>query len=250
MEKTVEQTLLERRSIRRYQYDQVSDADMEFIYAAIRNTPTSYNGQQFSVIDISDNDLKEHLYEITGQKQIKTCSHFLVFVADYHKMELAWKAKRIAPTDFPATADGYTVGVIDASLALMSALVAAESRGIGTCPIGYIRTADPEKVAKLLKLPKGVCLVCGLALGLPRELPDLKPKQPVELIVHRNTYRSDDLTPELLQYDSQVRRYNASRAGGTSDNDWVSHITDYYREGEKYNILAAARAQGFLTEQN
>ena len=87
-------------------------------------------------------------------------------------------------------------------------------------------------------------------MGLPRELPDLKPKQPVELIVHRNTYRSDDLTPELLQYDSQVRRYNASRAGGTSDNDWVSHITDYYREGEKYNILAAARAQGFLTEQN
>lgn len=248
MEKTVEQTLLERRSIRRYQYEQISDADMEFIYAAIRNTPTSYNGQQFSVIDISDTDLKEHLYVITGQKQIKTCSHFMVFVADYHKMELAWKAKNIAPTYFPATVDGYTVGVIDASLALMSALVAAESRGIGTCPIGYIRTADPGKVARLLKLPEGVFVVCGLALGIPRELPDLKPKQPVGLVVHRNTYRSDDLTPELLQYDSRVKQYNASRAGVTSDNDWVSHITDYYREGENYKLLAAALAQGFLTE--
>lgn len=248
MEKTVEQTLLERRSVRRYQYEQISDADMEFIYAAIRNTPTSYNGQQFSVIDISDSDLKEHLYVITGQKQIKTCSHFLVFVADYHKIEQGWKAKGVAPTVFPATVDGYTVGVIDASLALMSALTAAESRGIGTCPIGYIRTAAPEKVSQLLKLPKGVFLVCGLALGIPRELPDLKPKQPVGLVVHHNTYRSDELTPELLRYDNEVKQFNASRAGGKSDNDWVSHITDYYREGEKYNLLAAARAQGFLTE--
>ena len=27
---------------------------MDFIYRAVANTPTSYNGQQFSVIDIDD----------------------------------------------------------------------------------------------------------------------------------------------------------------------------------------------------
>lgn len=249
MKKSVEQTLLERRSIRRYEYDPIPEGDMDFIYAAIRNTPTSYNGQQFSVIDICDQDIKQKLYEITNQKQIKTCSHFLVFVADYHKMETAWKVKGVEPSVFPATADGYTVGVIDASLALMSALVAAESRGIGTCPIGYIRTADPEKVSALLQLPKGVCLVCGLALGLPRELPDLKPKQPEELLIYRNVYRSDDMAGDIIRYDREIQKYNATRAGGSSDNDWVAHITDYYREGESYNSLAAARAQGFLTEE-
>ena len=249
MKKSVEQTLLERRSIRRYEYDPISEGDMDFIYAAIRNTPTSYNGQQFSVIDICDHDIKQKLYEITSQKQIKTCSHFLVFVADYHKMETAWKAKGVEPSVFPATADGYTVGVIDASLALMSALVAAESRGIGTCPIGYIRTADPEKVSALLQLPKGVCLVCGLALGIQRELPDLKPKQPEELLIHRNVYRSDDMADDMIRYDREIQNYNAARAGGSSDNDWVAHITDYYREGESYNSLAAAQAQGFMTEE-
>lgn len=249
MKKSVEQTLLERRSIRRYEYDPISEGDMDFIYAAIRNTPTSYNGQQFSVIDVCDSDIRQQLYEVTGQKQIKTCSHFLVFVADYHKMRVAWEAKGVEPSDFPATTDGYTVGVIDAALALMSAIAAAESRGLGTCPIGYIRTADPVRVCDILRLPQGVTLVCGLALGVPRELPDLKPKQPVELLIHHNTYRADDLRPDLLRYDRDVKAFNATRSGGSSDNDWIAHITDYYREGEKYRSLDAARAQGFLTEE-
>lgn len=249
MSKTVENTLLERRSIRRYEYDPVKAEDMEFIYAAIRNTPTSYNGQQFSVIDITDRDIKEKLYEITGQKQIKTCSHFMVFVADYHKMSVAWAAKGVAPSSFPRTVDGYTVGVIDASLALMSAIVAAESRGLGTCSIGYVRTADPEAVSRLLKLPEGVCLVCGLAIGVPREMPDLKPKQPEQLLIHRDTYDTSDEAELLTEFDRHITEYNTTRAGGSSDNDWISHITDYYREGEKYDMLAADRAQGFLLDK-
>ena len=58
--KSVSETLLERRSIRRYEYDPVPDEDMHFIFDAIRNTPTSYNAQQYSVIDITAPDLKEH----------------------------------------------------------------------------------------------------------------------------------------------------------------------------------------------
>ena len=56
--KTVKETLLERRSIRRYERDAIPAETMEFIYEAIRNTSTSYNGQQFSVIDIDNQDIK------------------------------------------------------------------------------------------------------------------------------------------------------------------------------------------------
>ena len=58
--------------MRRYEREAIAEETMEFIFDAIRNTPTSYNGQQFSVIDISDQTLKEELYAITGQKQLKT----------------------------------------------------------------------------------------------------------------------------------------------------------------------------------
>jgi nitroreductase len=195
--KNVKDTLLQRRSIRRYERESISAEDMEFIYQAIRNTPTSYNGQQFSVIDVTDQQLKEQLYELTGQKQIKTCNHFLVFCADYNKIRTIANAKKIEMPPFEKTGDGVIVGIVDAALAMMSALTAAEACALGTCCIGYTRTAAPKEISQLLQLPQGVFLVCGLAIGIPREQPDLKPKQSAELIIHQNGYQNDSLT-ELL----------------------------------------------------
>lgn len=243
--KTVKDTLLERRSIRRYEREAVSPEDIDLIYQAIRNTPTSYNGQQYSVIDITDQKTKEELYRLTGQKQIKTCSHFMVFCADYHKIETLAEAKDIDMPPFYNTADGVIVGIVDASLAMMSALVAAESLGLGTCCIGYLRTAAPKETAELLQLPKHVFAVCGMAIGVPREMPDLKPKQPERLVIHNNSYNDDQLANELRKYDNSITDYNQSREGTKTDNDWCGHIIDYYREAMGYNILDALRNRGF-----
>ena len=243
--KTVEQSLLERRSVRRYERESVSTSDMEFIYKAIQNTPTSYNGQQYSVIDIDDQAIKEQLYELTGQKQIKTCSHFLLFCADYNKIKCAAEAKDVEMPRFYDTMDGVIVGVVDAALAMMSAVVAAESRRLGTCCIGYARTAAPDAVARLLGLPDGVFAVCGLAIGVPREQPDMKPKQPVSLVIHHNGYRHDSMKAELMEYDRVVSHYNETRAGDKTTNDWVEHILGYYREAMDYNMLAALSRRGF-----
>lgn len=243
--KDVKKTLLDRRSIRRYEREDVGSTHMEFIYDAIRNTPTSYNGQQFSVIDVTDHDLKERLFEITGQKQIKTCSHFLVFCADYHKISVIDRAKGVAMPEFYNTLDGAIVGVVDASLALMSALVAAESLGLGTCPIGYARTADPQAIARVLELPQRVFVVCGLAIGVPREQPDMKPKQPHDLMIFADRYRTDHMADRLMDYDREISSYNRSRSGSTSTNDWAAHITSYYAEAMNYHMLQALRARGF-----
>ncbi len=243
--KDVKTTLLDRRSIRRYERDDISEDVMDFIYKAIQNTPTSYNGQQFCVIDVDDQPTKEKIYELTGQKQIKTCKHFLLFCADYNKISQLADTKFLDMPDFPLTADGVIVGIIDATLAMMNALTAAESCGLGTCPIGYARTAAPEALAKLMKLPQKVFVVCGLAIGVPREMPDLKPKQPVNLLVFKNEYRQDNMVPELMDYDRIIREYNGSRSGTQTDNDWAGHIIGYYREAMSFNVLDALRRRGF-----
>ena len=245
-QKTVKQTLLDRRSIRRYEREEIPSKTMDLIYDAIRNTPTSYNGQQYSVIDVSDQEVKLKLYDIIGQKQIKTCSHFLVFLADFHKIGLIAHMKGIEMPPFTSTADGVIVGVVDAALAMMSAVVAAESEGLGTCCIGYARTANPEAVAEVLGLPKGTFAVCGLALGIPRELPDLKPKQQKGLTIFSNKYPSDQaLEPQLAAYDDVISEYNMTRSGSTTINDWGAHIISYYKEAMSYRILEALRRQGF-----
>jgi nitroreductase len=245
--KDVKESLLGRTSVRRYEREAIPAETMEFIYRAIENTPTSYNGQQFSVIDIDDQQLKETLYELTGQKQIKTCNRLLIFCSDYNKISLLAAKKGLQMPALTDTMDGVTIGIIDASLAMMSAVVAAEAAGLGSNCIGYLRTVDPARVAELLQLPKGVFVVCGLALGVPREQPDLKPKQPASLVFHHNAYRSDNdqMVSELTAYDEVVKQYNRTRSGGTTENDWVAHILEYYDHAMTYRILDYLKAQGY-----
>lgn len=243
--KTVKDTLLSRRSIRRFEREAITTEQLDVIYEAIRNTPTSYNGQQFTVIDVDDQAIKEQLYEIIGQKQIKTCNRFMAFCIDYNRIGRFAKAEGVEMPPFADTMDGVIVGIVDASLAMMSALTAACSLGLGCCCIGYARTANPQAVADVLKLPKGVFVVCGLSLGVPREMPDMKPKMPTSLLIHRNAYRSDDMLPQLQAYDATISEYNANRAGGTSDNDWLKHILSYYTEALGYEMLDALKDRGF-----
>ena len=245
--KDVKDTLLNRTSVRRYEREAIPQETMDFIYEAVRNTPTSYNGQQFSVIDIKDQALKEELYALTNQKQLKTCNRLLIFCSDYNKITLLAGKKGIDVPPFTNTMDGVIIGIIDASLAMMSAVVAAQACGLGSNCVGYLRTVDPAAVAKLLHLPKGVFVVCGLALGIPREQPDLKPKQPKELMFFPERYpeNTEKLTEELADYDKVVQHYNQTRAGGTTENDWCAHILDYYRHACDYRILDYLKEQGY-----
>ncbi|MDE6007532.1 MAG: nitroreductase family protein [Muribaculaceae bacterium] len=243
----VKEALLERTSVRRYEREPIPAETMELIYRAVENTPTSYNGQQFCVIDIDDQNLKEELYALTNQKQLKTCNRLLIFCSDYNKISLLAEKKGLPMPAFTDTMDGVTIGIIDASIAMMSAVVAAQAAGLGSNCVGYLRTVDPKKVADLLKLPKGVFVVCGLALGIPREHPDLKPKQPLPLVFMKNAYRQDrdEMVDELEKYDEVVKHYNRTRSGGTTDNDWVSHIIDYYDHAMSYRIKDYLRDQGY-----
>lgn len=249
--KNVKETLLERTSVRRYERESIPEEKMEFIFDAIRNTPTSYNGQQFSVIDISDQELKEKLYEMTNQKQLKTCNRLLIFLSDYNKIELLARRKGLKMPAITNTMDGVIIGVIDASLAMMSAVVAAESVGLGSNCVGYLRTVDPAKLAELLNLPKGVFVVCGLAIGVPREHPDLKPKQSNSTVFFKNRYcqDADKLVDDLAEYDKIVTEYNRTRSGDTTTNDWCGHILDYYDHALTYRILDYLKAQGYNVER-
>lgn len=245
--KDISETLLKRTSVRRYERRAIEPEKLEFICKAIQNTPTSYNGQQFSVVAVTDQSIKEELYEIIGQKQVKTSAAFLVFCADYHQLDLAARAKGVEFPDLQHTLNGYTVGIVDASLAMANAYVAAESLGLGCCCIGYARTADPAKTSSILGLPQKTAIICGLAIGYPNEQPDLKPKRPLSLVVHNNKYGNDaEMTAQLIEYDKTVTKYNAERAGDKTTNDWITHILEYHSRETEKEIDGYLKKQGFL----
>lgn len=242
--KDITTTLLKRTSVRRYERQPIEEEKLQLIYEAIANSPTSYNGQQYSVIAIDDQALKERLYELIGQKQIKTCALFLIFCADYHKVETLAQQKNIDVPPFRNTMDGIMVGAIDATIAMSNARVMAEALGLGCCCIGYVRTAAPQEASTLLHLPQGSFIVCGLAIGYPREQPDMKPKQNEPLLIHHNRYHDEDIVPLLQQYDETISVYNRTRQGGTTENDWCGHIVGYYEEGMDNRVLNYLQSQG------
>jgi hypothetical protein len=131
---------------------------------------------------------------------------------------------------------------------MANAVTAAESLGLGTCCVGYARTCNPEKTTEFLGLPKGVSVVCGLAIGWPNEMPDLKPKLPRDLVVFGDRYRHDEevMKEELQAYDDEVTQFNQQRNESTTDNDWISHILDYHREAAaKHKQEAVLKARDF-----
>lgn len=63
--------------------------------------------------------------------------------------------------------EAILIGSTDVGIALGGAVVAAESMGLGTVPIGGIRR-DPQIFVELLNLPEYVFPVCGLSIGYPK----------------------------------------------------------------------------------
>ena len=61
----------------------------------------------------------------------------------------------------------------------------------------------------------------------------------------KNILEDDDMTQELLEYDEVVSKYNRTRSGTTSENDWGGHIVDYYRAALSYRIKDYLISQGF-----
>ncbi len=244
--KSVKDSLLNRRSIRAYKPIDLTAEQLAFIYDAIRNTPTSVNGQQFSVIDVTDKKMKTKMYELTAMKHVETCSHFFLFCADYNKAEIAAQDAGIELADFHDTAEGLLVGTVDATLAMMSAIVAAEALGLGSCCIGFARIAAPRELSEMVGLPQNTYIVCGLTVGVPDDEPDLKPKQPIAATIHSNHYPSNEmLRPLLHDYNNVIDHYNHTRAGSQSDTDWIHRIAGYYQEASKLNMRQLLDERGF-----
>ena len=141
--------------------------------------------------------------------------------------------------------DGVTIGIIDASLATMGAVVAAQAFTRKQLR-GYLRTGSgksrrtPEASERRLR---------GLRPRARRTPRTARPEAEAASIAR--------VPQELLPsghgqndrragaYDETVKHYNQTRAGGTSDNDWCGHILDYYRHAMEYRILDYLKAQGY-----
>ena len=185
--------LHERKSVRAFTDRDISQEEKYVILTAAAQAPTAGNQQLYTVLDITDQSLKDQLAESCDhQPFIATAKMVLIFCADCQKWYDAFRTAGCAPRN-PAVGD-LMLAVSDATIAAPNAVVAAQSRGIGSCYIGAIME-NCELHRRMLNLPEYVFPAAMLVFGWPtqQQLTREKPERAaLKHIVHENGYRRMD----------------------------------------------------------
>lgn len=195
--------LKSHRSIRRYKDQPIPDDLLNQILDAARQAPTSSNLQTYSIIVVRDQQKKQELARLCGnQVWVEKCPVFLAMCPDLNRLE------RVCMMRQHQFQDQYIeismVSIVDTALVAQNIAVACESLGIGICMIGAIRN-NPEEVSKLLKLPERVFPLMGMCLGYPDHEPMIKPRLPLEAIVHHEEYDESRYESLIKEYDETLR---------------------------------------------
>lgn len=214
----------------------------EFIHAG-QHAASSHFVQAYSVIYVTEQEKREQLAELSKNKrQILSAGAVLLFCADYCRLEKAG-ALHQKDIDYSYT-ENLLVGAVDVALFAQNVAIAAESQGYGICYIGGVRNA-PHEISELFQLPKGVVPLFAMTIGVPDEANEVKPRLPVEAIIHENGYDSDKYEELLQAYDQTMHAYYLNRGSNQKDTEWSLQMADFLSEPKRTYMKEFLIQQGF-----
>jgi len=206
--------LYARKSVRVFEDREIALKDKRAILTAAAMAPTAGNQQLYTILDITDPQLRAALADSCDhQPFIAKAKLVLVFCADCLKWRDAFACAGAQPRK-PGAGD-LLLAVSDALIAAQNAVTAAESLGIGSCYIGDIME-NCEIHREMLKLPEYVFPAAMLVFGYPtqQQKERAKPKRAAMAhIVHENAYRRMD--------EAELREMFADRCGEKGYDDWM-----------------------------
>ncbi|MBP3651743.1 MAG: nitroreductase family protein [Clostridia bacterium] len=215
--------LKERKSVRMFEDREISAGDKALILEAAAMAPTAGNQQLYTILDITDQQLRERLVATCdNQAFIAKAKLVLIFCADCRKWRNAFACAGAEPRK-PGPGD-LMLAVTDAAIAAQNAVTAAQSLGIGSCYIGDVME-NCEAHRELLCLPEYVFPAAMLVFGYPtqQQVERKKPERvAMEHIVHENAYRQMN--------EAELRDMFAARAGERGYDEWMRAFCD-----RKYN---------------
>lgn len=144
--------LQNRKSIRHFTGEAISEEDLETIFKTAQRAPTSINGQQISLVYTRDKTKLENIAELCGgQTHIAEADVFVGIIIDFNRTSAI--VESVGRNHIiEQSAEGIIVGAIDAGIMLSHLQSAAEALGYGTTCIGAVRKNSPA-FTKLFNLP-------------------------------------------------------------------------------------------------
>ena len=163
------ESLYKRKSMRVYEERTIPEAMKRIILEAAAQAPSAGCQQLYTILDITDKELKVALSETCdNQPFIAKAPLVLIFVADYQKWYDAFKYYHGEEQMRSPSYGDFLLAFSDTLIAAQNAVVAAESLGIGSCFIGDI-IEQYEVHRELLNLPQYTAPVGMLVMGYPTE---------------------------------------------------------------------------------
>lgn len=215
--------LHERKSVRAFTDQEITPEHKREILLAAMAAPTAGNQQLYTILDITDQALKDRLaVTCDNQPFICTAPMVLIFCADVQKWYDAFLEGGCHPR-LPRAGD-LLLAVSDSNIAAQNAVTAAHSLGIGSCYIGDIMEKSEEHRA-LLQLPEYVFPAAMLVFGYPAKQQEERRKPErcrLEDIVLENCYERKD--------GQQLRRMFEKECRTLSFEEWSRRFCE-----RKYN---------------
>ena len=208
------QELTDRKSVRSFTGEKIPPEIKTMILEAAANAPTAGCQQLYTIIHVTDPQLKAQLAESCDhQPFIAKAPLVLVFCADCRKWYRAFSEYGCNPRALGV--GDLMLAVSDTNIAAQNAVVAAHSLGIGSCYIGDIME-NAELQRQILSLPPYVFPAAMLVFGYPTAQQLERPKPPradLQYIVHENGYR--DLSKE------ELKQMLSRNTGERKFEDWI-----------------------------
>ncbi|MCZ7400248.1 MAG: nitroreductase family protein [Candidatus Methanoperedens sp.] len=173
--KDIVEIIKTRRCVREYKEDQIPDEDIKFLIDCARYAPSGFNMQPWSFLVIKNKDVMRKISE-RGKKSLipllepvkntsKKTADFLVYLKT-KGTDVFYNAPAliiILANKNAMTADW------DCAMAAQNMMLAAHSKGIGSCWIGAVHPAlMDEGFLKELGAPEGYKAVAPLIFGYPK----------------------------------------------------------------------------------
>lgn len=204
--------ILNRSSVRSFSNVPVDSATLAKLLDCAQCAPTSGLMQSWSVLVISDPQLKEKLIHdnpcignVDGHNvnMLRAPSPYLVWLADLRRNKILLDRKNSTAGENFCHADFNLKAICDATIAAQTFCLAAESLNIGTCYMGTIREIPWSYWNKEFGVGKYIFPLFGTAIGYRSENgmqpKSFKSRLPQSVVVHYDQYRDVNSIDEYNQ---------------------------------------------------
>ncbi len=233
--------ILLRRTHRRFGPRPVPEGLLRLLLGAALSASSKSDFQQASVIRVEQPGRRLRLAALVPDMPwIGSAPVFLIFCGDARRLEKIGELR--GHRNDNSGLEGFFNAAVDAALVMQTFILAAETAGLGCCPISVIRN-HAEAVAEIVELPEKVFPVAGLCVGYPAAEGFVSMRLPPTVTLHTDHYDDSRLAEDIDAYDRRrAARYSPPREQQRAAATFG--YADFYGWSEDKTRQAAAQPEG------